>query len=161
MSQMEQMYQEIILDASQQRYGEGRLSDPDGESFQMNPTCGDQVTLDVKIVDGKIAQIGWDGSGCSISQASISIMTELVEGKTLEEFAQLYEVFRTMMDSQGAPLCDHDADFLADASAFHGVSKFPMRIKCALLGWMALRDATDQALDDLCTINLSTERSEE
>lgn len=146
MNELEQMYQEIILDAACERHGAGVLDEPAGESFQVNPTCGDQVTMQVSIDDGKIA-LAWDGHGCSISQASISIMSELVEGKTVEEFDQLYRTFRHMMDGQGAAISDEDADLLEDASAFHGVSKFPMRIKCALLGWMALRDATDQALE--------------
>ncbi|MDP9832485.1 MULTISPECIES: Fe-S cluster assembly sulfur transfer protein SufU [Trueperella] len=146
MNELEQMYQEIILDAARERHGAGVLDEPAGESFQVNPTCGDQVTMQVSIDDGKIA-LAWDGHGCSISQASISIMSELVEGKTVEEFDQLYRTFRHMMDGQGAAISDEDADLLEDASAFQGVSKFPMRIKCALLGWMALRDATDQALE--------------
>ncbi|KTF05086.1 MULTISPECIES: Fe-S cluster assembly sulfur transfer protein SufU [Trueperella] len=146
MNELEQMYQEIILDAARERHGEGSLTDPAGESFQVNPTCGDQVTMQVNIEDGKIA-LAWDGHGCSISQASISIMAELVDGKTVEEFDLLYHTFRHMMDQQGGAISDEDADLLEDASAFQGVSKFPMRIKCALLGWMALRDATDQALE--------------
>ena len=146
MNELEQMYQEIILDAARERHGAGVLDEPAGESFQVNPTCGDQVTMQVSIDDGKIA-LAWDGHGCSISQASISIMSELVEGKTVEEFDQLYRTFRHMMDGQGAAISDEDADLLEDASAFQGVSNFPMRIKCALLGWMALRDATDQALE--------------
>ncbi|QOQ38761.1 Fe-S cluster assembly sulfur transfer protein SufU [Trueperella pecoris] len=146
MNELEQMYQEIILDAARDRHGEGKIDDPDGESFQVNPTCGDQVTMQVNVEDGKIA-LAWDGHGCSISQASISIMSDLVQGKTVEEFNDLYSTFRRMMDQQGADISDADADLLDDASAFQGVSKFPMRIKCALLGWMALRDATDQALE--------------
>ncbi|QOR46748.1 SUF system NifU family Fe-S cluster assembly protein [Trueperella pecoris] len=146
MNELEQMYQEIILDAARDRHGEGKIDDPDGESFQVNPTCGDQVTMQVNVEDGKIA-LAWDGHGCSISQASISIMSDLVQGKTVEEFNDLYSTFRRMMDQQGVDISDADADLLDDASAFQGVSKFPMRIKCALLGWMALRDATDQALE--------------
>ncbi len=150
MSDLDQMYQQIILDAARARHGEGSLEDPEGESFQVNPTCGDQVTMQVKLSNGKseLESIAWDGHGCSISQASISIMTEMVEGKSVDEFNELYHLFRDMMDGQGRELTDDEADVLEDASAFQGVSKFPMRIKCALLGWMALRDATDQALTD-------------
>lgn len=147
MNELEQMYQEIILDASRERYGEGELDDPDGESFQVNPTCGDQVTYQVNVRDGQIAEIAWSGHGCSISQASISMMSELVEHKSLEDFDKLYETFRHMMDARGADISDEDADLLEDASSLQGVSKFPMRIKCALLGWMALRDATNQATE--------------
>lgn len=148
MSDLDQMYQQIILDAARERHGEGPMDDAQGESFQVNPTCGDQATMRVKMSDdGKILEhIAWEGHGCSISQASLSIMHELVEGKSLTEFNDLFVKFREMMDGQGADISDEDADALQDASAFVGVSKFPMRIKCALLGWMALRDATNQAI---------------
>lgn len=147
MNELEQMYQEIILDAARERYGEGELEDPDGESFQVNPICGDQVNYQVNVRDGKIADLAWQGHGCSISQASISMMSELVENKTLEDFDKLYGVFREMMDARGHEISDEDADLLQDASALQGVSKFPMRIKCALLGWMALKDATNQTIE--------------
>lgn len=147
MNELEQMYQQIILDAARERYGEGELDDPDGESFQVNPTCGDQVTYQVNVRDGKIADIAWTGHGCSISQASISMMSEIVEHTSLEDFGQLYETFRNMMNARGTEISEEDADFLEDASSLQGVSKFPMRIKCALLGWMALRDAANQAIE--------------
>ncbi|MCI5826295.1 MAG: SUF system NifU family Fe-S cluster assembly protein [Arcanobacterium sp.] len=148
MNDLEQMYQDIILDAARERHGEGVLSAPDGESFQVNPTCGDQVNMQVKLSpDGEhLADIKWDGHGCSISQASISIMTDMLEGKSLDELQHLYDAFRTMMDTRGGELPDELADQLEDASAFQGVSKFPARIKCALLGWMALREAADEAV---------------
>ena len=148
MCDLDQMYQQIILVAARERHGEGPMDDAQGESFQVNPTCGDQATMRVKMSDdGKILEhIAWEGHGCSISQASLSIMHELVEGKSLTEFNDLFVKFREMMDGQGADISDEDADALQDASAFVGVSKFPMRIKCALLGWMALRDATNQAI---------------
>ncbi|QJC21836.1 Fe-S cluster assembly sulfur transfer protein SufU [Arcanobacterium buesumense] len=147
MNDLDQMYQQIILDAAKERHGEGQLVDADGESFQVNTTCGDQATMRVMLSqDGKrLEKAAWEGEGCSISQASLSIMHDLVEGKSLAEVEELYEAFRHMMDNRGADIDDDLADLLDDASAFQGVSKFPMRIKCALLGWMALRDATDQA----------------
>ncbi|WP_327537487.1 Fe-S cluster assembly sulfur transfer protein SufU [Arcanobacterium ihumii] len=150
LSNLEQLYQEIILDASKERYGEGLLETPDGESFQVNPTCGDQVTMQVELSeDGEhISEIAWDGHGCSISQASISIMTQMLEGKSLEEADKIFHEFRQMMDARGSEISDETADLLEDASAFQGVSKFPARIKCALLGWMALREATDNALEN-------------
>ncbi|MCI6573657.1 MAG: SUF system NifU family Fe-S cluster assembly protein [Actinomycetaceae bacterium] len=148
MSDLEQMYQAIILDAARERHGEGTLAAPDGESFQVNPTCGDQVDMQVKLSDDgeRLTDIKWNGHGCSISQASISIMTDMLEGKSVDDLHELYDAFRTMMDSRGGELPDDLADQLEDASAFHGVSKFPARIKCALLGWMALREAVDEAL---------------
>ena len=147
MSDLEQMYQQIILDAAKERYGEGVLGAPDGESFQVNPTCGDQVNMQVKLSnDGaSLEDIKWDGHGCSISQASISIMAQMLEGKSVAEMAELYEAFHTMMEARGEDIPDELADQLEDATAFQGVSKFPARIKCALLGWMALRDAVAQA----------------
>ncbi|MFT3942751.1 MAG: SUF system NifU family Fe-S cluster assembly protein [Ancrocorticia sp.] len=148
MSDLDAMYQQIILDAARERHGAGVLDDFDGESFQVNPTCGDQVNMRVKLsADGsQIEEIGWEGHGCSISQASISIMTEMVEGKDLSEAMALSETFRKLMDARGHDLSEDETDTLEDAAAFVGVAKFPMRIKCALLGWMAMRDATDQAV---------------
>lgn len=148
MSDLDAMYQQIILDAARERHGAGALDEFDGESFQVNPTCGDQVNMQVKLsADGsQIEEIGWEGHGCSISQASISIMTEMVEGKDLSEAMALSETFRKLMDARGHDLSEEETDTLEDAAAFVGVAKFPMRIKCALLGWMAMRDATDQAV---------------
>lgn len=148
MDDLDEMYQQIILDAARERHGEGELENFDGESFQVNTTCGDQVNLQVKLSsDGvNIEQIGWEGHGCSISQASISIMTEMVEGMRIAEAMALTETFRKLMDARGHDLSDADEEKLKDAAAFVGVAKFPMRIKCALLGWMAMRDATDQAV---------------
>ncbi|MFT0848613.1 SUF system NifU family Fe-S cluster assembly protein [Actinomycetaceae bacterium L2_0104] len=148
MNDLDAMYQQIILDAARERHGEGELDSFDGESFQVNTTCGDQVNLQVRLSpDGsRIEEIGWEGHGCSISQASISIMTEMLEGKELTEVMALSETFRKLMDTRGHDLSEADEETLEDAAAFVGVAKFPMRIKCALLGWMALRDATDQAV---------------
>lgn len=172
MSELDELYQQIILDAARERHGEGELapveagpgaatagraagagaqSGPRGESTQVNPMCGDEVTLEVRLSpDGeKIAELAWQGQGCSISQASISIMNDLVAGQAIEHLATLYSYFREMMDSRGAELPEAAADALEDAAAFHGVARFPMRIKCALLGWMAVREATDEALRHL------------
>ncbi|MBM9433351.1 Fe-S cluster assembly sulfur transfer protein SufU [Flaviflexus equikiangi] len=145
MSNLDSMYQEIILDHAKTRHGQGIMADPDGESFQVNPTCGDQVTVQVKMVGDVISELVWDGKGCSISQASISVMTYLVEGKTLTEAEDLLGLFQELMNSRGKGLDDEKLDRLEDASAFVGVAQFPARIKCALLGWMAMRDATIKA----------------
>lgn len=152
MSDLDQMYQQIILDAARERHGEGQLPSVQGESFQVNPSCGDEVTMQVELVDGKI-HLAWDGHGCSISQASISLMSELVENKSVAELDQLYDAFHHMMELRGGELDEESADLLEDASALVGVSKFPMRIKCALLGWMALRDATAQAIAETAPDN--------
>ena len=148
MDDLDAMYQEIILDAAKARYGEGMLELFQCESFQVNTTCGDEVNLQVELSsDGKrIERIGWTGDGCSISRASIGIMIDMLEGRSVREAADLYDVFRALMDSRGHALDEEIEDALGDATAFAGVAKFPMRIKCALLGWMAMRDATDKAV---------------
>ena len=150
MNDLEQLYQQIILDASKERYGEGELDHPQGESFQVNPSCGDEVKMQVKLSDDgtKLEKVGCEGEGCSISRASISIMTQMLEGKSLDEFAEVFAAFRKMMDNRGHELTEAETDILEDAAAFQGVSKFPARVKCALLGWMALRDAADRAASD-------------
>ena len=170
MSELDELYQQIILDAARERHGEGELAPvaagavvPQGESTQVNPMCGDEVTLEVRLSpDGeKIAELAWQGQGCSISQASISIMNDLVAGHSIENLTTLYGYFREMMDSRGAEISDTAADALEDAAAFHGVARFPMRIRCALLGWMAVREATDEALRYLNTPGVPASTSAE
>ncbi|GAB3141828.1 Fe-S cluster assembly sulfur transfer protein SufU [Amycolatopsis sp. NPDC004378] len=136
---LESMYQEIILDHYKHPHGRG-LRDPfDAESFQVNPTCGDEVTLRVKIDDGKVADVSYDGQGCSISQASTSVLTDLVVGHTLEEAFTTMDAFVELMQGKGK--IEPDEDVLEDGVAFAGVAKYPARVKCALLGWMAFKDA--------------------
>ncbi len=133
------MYQEIILDHYKHPHGRG-LRDPfDAESFQVNPTCGDEVTLRVKLDDGKVADVSYDGQGCSISQASTSVMTDLVVGHTIEEAFTTMDAFVELMQGKGK--VEPDEDVLEDGIAFAGVAKYPARVKCALLGWMAFKDA--------------------
>ncbi len=133
------MYQEIILDHYKNPHGRG-LRDPfDAESFQVNPTCGDEVTLRVKIDDGKVADVSYDGQGCSISQASTSVLTDLVVGHTLDEAFTTMDAFVELMQGKGK--IEPDEDVLEDGIAFAGVAKYPARVKCALLGWMAFKDA--------------------
>lgn len=136
------------MDHARMRHGSGLLEHWDGESFQVNPTCGDQVRLRVRLDrDGapRIAAIGWDGQGCSISMASLSLMHDLTQGQTLTEVDGLNELFLEMMHTRGG-FPEDKADRLEDAAALAGVSRFPARVKCALLGWMALRAAIAQAL---------------
>ena len=141
MNDLDQLYQQVILDHSRERHGAGALDAPDGQSHQVNPTCGDEVTLDVKVQDGTIAAVGWQGEGCSISQASISVMHDLVDGADLETVARLEADFDALMHSRGKGVDEAVLDALEDGAAFEGVSKYPNRVKCALLGWMALKDA--------------------
>ena len=141
MNELDQLYQQVILDHSRERHGEGALKDPDGRSHQVNPTCGDEVTLGVRVVDGRVEAVGWEGEGCSISQASISVMHDLVVGADLAAVARLEEDFDALMHSRGRGVDEAVLDELDDGAAFEGVSKYPNRVKCALLGWMALKDA--------------------
>lgn len=151
--QLESMYQEILLDHYRRPHGQG-LRDPfDTESHQVNPTCGDEVTLRVKLTGPEGAEIvedvSYDGIGCSISQASESVLYDLVVGKPLTDAMGKLDAFSTMLTSKGA--YEPDEDVLEDGVAFVGVSKFPARVKCALLGWMAFKDATSRAVDAAAT----------
>ncbi len=151
MSSLEQMYQQVILDHARHPHGRGLVAVAEGhlggESHQVNPTCGDEVTLRVDVVpavDGAgpvVAGVSWEGQGCSISQASASVMTELVSGRPVAEVERLDAVFHDLMGSRGKGLDDDAEDALGDATAFTGVSQYPARIKCALLGWAALKDS--------------------
>lgn len=154
---MEQLYQQLILDHAKHPQGKGLAEPFDAESFQVNPTCGDQVRLRVQLstrsaegtpgADGTpvIERVSWDGQGCSISQASVSVMTDLVTGSGVPEAEEIGQRFRDLMHARGKGLDEDAEDLLGDATAFTGVARYPARIKCALLGWMALRDALVQA----------------
>jgi len=147
--QLESMYQEIILDHYRHPHHKG-LRDPyDAEVYHVNPTCGDEVKLrlSLKDVDGEqvIEDVSYDSLGCSISQASASVMSDLVIGKPVAEAMRIGDAFLELMQSKGQ--ADPDEDLLEDAVAFAGVSKYPARIKCALLSWMAWKDATARALE--------------
>jgi nitrogen fixation protein NifU and related proteins len=147
MSTTESMYQEIILDHYKHPQHRELPADFDAEVHHVNPTCGDEVTLRVAVRDGAIADLGWTGEGCSISQASSSVMSGLVVGKSVDEAMHLHETFLELMQSKGeADLTEDQEDALEDAVAFEGVAKFPGRVKCALLGWMAMRGAVAQAV---------------
>ena len=138
------MYQEIILDHYRTPHHKG-LRDPyDIEVHHVNPTCGDEVTLRVKVAGGVVQDVSYDGQGCSISQASTSVMTDLVIGKPIDDALGTLDVFVELMQSRGR--VEPDEDVLEDGIAFAGVSKYPARVKCALLGWMAWKDATAQAV---------------
>jgi len=143
---MDSMYQQIILDHYKRPQHHGLPEKFDAEVHHVNPTCGDEVTLRVRLTGDSIADLGWDGEGCSISQASTSVMSELVVGKPVGEAMALQRKFLELMQSQGhAVLTDDDEEALQDAVAFEGVSKYPARVKCALLGWMAMKSAVAEA----------------
>ncbi|MER7605417.1 Fe-S cluster assembly sulfur transfer protein SufU [Nocardioides sp. NPDC127503] len=141
---LESMYQEIILDHYKNPHGKG-LRDPfEAEVHHVNPTCGDEITLRVHVDGGKIEDISYDALGCSISQASASVLSDLVVGKTVDEAMVIHEEFLRLMQGKGQ--VEPDEDILEDGIAFAGVAKFPARIKCALLSWMAWKDATAKTL---------------
>ena len=142
---MEQLYQQVILDHSRARSGEGELQSAHGSSFQVNPTCGDECTVQVRLEGGKLETVAWAGRGCSISQASLSIMHEMLDGEHLQRADELGDLFRELMHGRGKELAAAKQEDLEDLSAFTGVAKYPARIKCALLGWAALKDALAQA----------------
>jgi len=145
--QLQSMYQDIILDHYRNPHGRG-LRDPfEAEVHHVNPTCGDEVTLRVHLDGETIADVSYEGMGCSISQASVSAMYDLVVGRPVPEALATGESFMALMQSKGDPaVAERLEDELEDAVAFAGVSKYPARIKCALMSWMALKDASARAL---------------
>ncbi len=143
---LDSMYRDIIIDHYKHPQHRGLPANYDAEVHHVNPTCGDEVTLRVRIADGSITDLGWVGEGCSISQASTSVMSELVVGRPVGEALALQDKFLHLMQSHGqAAISDAEADALDDAVAFEGVSKYPARVKCALLGWMAMKGAVADA----------------
>jgi nitrogen fixation NifU-like protein len=146
---LESMYQEIILDHYKNPHGRGLREPFDAESFQINPTCGDEVTLRVKLDGDKVADISYEGQGCSISQASTSVLTDLVVGRTLDDAFTTLDAFVELMQGRGK--VEPDEDVLEDGIAFAGVAKYPARVKCALLGWMAFKDAVARSTTGLET----------
>lgn len=150
------LYQEIILDHYKNPRGVATIDTPLANSYQVNPTCGDEVTVWVGKDSKGGLQIAYQGQGCSISQASSSVMSELLTGKTPEEAAKIQTAFLELMQSKG--LLAPDEDVLEDAVAFAGVSRYPARIKCALISWMALTDA--QIKSGLTSESVSLDRKE-
>ncbi len=142
--QLENLYQDIILDHYKKPRGRGLREPYEAQVRHVNPTCGDEVELRVHLVDGTVADVSYEGMGCSISQASASVLHELMLGKTVEDALSRVDAFTDMVGSRGQ--VEPDEDTLEDGVAFAGVSKYPARVKCALLSWMAFKDATVQAL---------------
>ena len=143
---LDSMYQQIILDHYKHPQHRGLREPFDAEVHHVNPTCGDEVTLRVALEGDRVKDISWTGEGCSISQASTSVMSGLVVGRPIDEALELQRKFLQLMQSQGqAELTEADEDELDDAVAFEGVSKYPARVKCALLGWMAMTSAVAEA----------------
>jgi nitrogen fixation NifU-like protein len=142
---LEQMYQDVILDHYKHPQHRG-LRDPFGAQVNhVNPICGDEITLRVALSgDGQtVTDVSYDGQGCSISQASTSVLTQQVIGQSVGEALKTITAFTEMVSSRGT--IEGDEDVLGDGVAFAGVAKYPARVKCALLGWMAFKDALAQA----------------
>ena len=141
--QLDNLYQEVILDHYKNPQNKKLSATYDAQVHHVNPSCGDEIDLNITVKDGEVAAITWDGVGCSISQASVSILTDLLIGKSIEDAYKIYDEFVALMQSKGT--VEGDEELLEDAVALAGVSKYPARIKCALLGWMAFKDASVQA----------------
>ncbi|MEX3510012.1 SUF system NifU family Fe-S cluster assembly protein [Kocuria carniphila] len=150
-AELDQLYQTIILEHSHKRSGEteqdvSSAGERSGVSHQYNPTCGDEITVRVAVTAGEnptVEAVEWNGEGCSISMAAASVLSDMAPGMSLSELGKMIEHFREMLRSRGqvAP----DEEILGDAAAFAGVSKFVARVKCAMLSWVAVEDAVNQA----------------
>ena len=145
MNALDSLYQQVILDHAKARHGDTVLDAPDAAHFERNPTCGDEITVSVRLEPGtdRIAELAWQGDGCSISMASASVLTDMAVGRTVPELLALTDAFRAMMRSRGVG--EPDEDVLEDLIAFHGVSKFVMRVKCGMLAWVAAEAAVREA----------------
>ena len=140
-TELANLYQEVIMDHGRQRHGAGAREGAAATSHQVNPTCGDEITLGMHMnpAGDTVESLSWDGQGCVISQASVSMLHDLARDLTPTELATRIEAFREMIRSRGT--IDGDPELLCDAVALCGVSRYPGRVKCAMLGWVALEDA--------------------
>jgi len=141
--ELDSLYQEVILDHYKNPQHKGLRSDYSAQVHHVNPSCGDEITLNLSISGELISAISWDGQGCSISQASVSMLSDLLTGKSFSQAEVIVKSFSDLMASKGTAA--GDPEVLEDAVVFAGVSKFPGRVKCALLGWMAFKDAAIQS----------------
>ena len=140
---LEELYQEIILEHYKRPHGRGLREPFGGEAHHVNPTCGDEVTIRVAVADSVINDLSYEGMGCSISQASASVLHDLVSGSSLADASRAHDAFVALMGGRGE--VEPDEEVLGDAVAFAGVARYPARVKCALLPWMAFKDAAARA----------------
>jgi len=150
------MYQEIILDHYRNPQHAGLRAPFDAEVHHVNPTCGDEITLRIRLRNHDhtvIDDVSYQAQGCSISQAATSVMTDLVIGRNLPEALGVLDEFVELMHGKGQLTADEEV--LGDAVAFAGVAQYPARIKCALLGWMAMKDAAAAALEQASVEEMS------
>ncbi|MEO3743241.1 Fe-S cluster assembly sulfur transfer protein SufU [Plantactinospora sp. B5E13] len=141
--QVDQLYQEIILDHYKHPHGRGLREPYAAEAHHVNPTCGDEVTIRVALDGDVLRDVSYDGMGCSISQASASVLHELLTGRDTDQISAVHAAFVELMSGRGQ--VDPDEEVLGDAVAFAGVARYPARVKCALLPWMAFKDAAARA----------------
>ncbi len=138
MSQFDDLYREIILDHYKEPRNKGHIEKPDIAARGHNPLCGDEVDITMSVDDGRVADIRFDGTGCAISQASASMLTELIEGKSLSEVERIAGLFKEMMLEDG-----DSVEELGDLEALQGVKKYPVRIKCAILSWNTMLEGME------------------
>lgn len=143
--QLDQLYQEIILDHYKHPKGRGLREPFASEVHHVNPTCGDEITLRVSTEGEKIVDLSWEGQGCSISQASASVLYELLVGQKVDDAFAKHTAFLELMGGKGQ--VEPDEEVLGDGIAFAGVAKYPARVKCALLSWMAMKDAVARSME--------------
>ena len=135
---LDDIYTTLIMEESRSEHNKGDLDDPDYKELGHNPSCGDEITLQIKMDGDTLKDLSYTGVGCAISQASTSIMIDTVRGKTREEAIHLADTFINMI--KGVAITEEEEDALEDAMAFEGVSKLPARVKCAVLPWYTLKN---------------------
>ena len=139
MYDLEDLYQEIVMDHNRRPRNFGEIKNPTNFADGFNPLCGDQITLQLHLEDGLVSDVAFSGVGCAISKSSASMMTEELKGKTLDHAENLFEAFRKMITRN--PGDSYDSDLLGDLEILQGVSRYPARIKCATLAWHTLHSA--------------------
>ena len=149
MNDLQDLYQDIIMDHNRRPRNFGPVEQPTHKKEGYNPLCGDQIELELKIVDGIVVDVGFTGVGCAISKSSASMMTEEIKGKTLEVVTSMFEQFRRMITANNEN--DLGVDLLGDLEILQGVSRYPARIKCATLSWHTLNSALEGDGDTVTT----------
>jgi nitrogen fixation protein NifU and related proteins len=153
MNDLRDLYQEVILDHSRQPRNFGALDRANRAARGDNPLCGDRLVLAARVRDGRVEDLAFEGSGCAISVASASLMTEAVKGHTVEEVEAMYQRFHRLLTSDAAA---GEAGDLGKLEVFGGVREYPIRVKCATLAWHTLHAALERgAADD--AVSVSTE----
>jgi nitrogen fixation NifU-like protein len=149
MSDLRDLYQEVILDHSKKPRNHRKPEGADHEAHGHNPLCGDRITVYVKVDGDVIRDIGFEGAGCAISTASASMMTESLKGKTLGESTKLFQAFHELLTTEET--ARQSAAALGKLAVFSGVREFPVRVKCATLAWHTLRAALDSEKESVTT----------